>query len=240
MKNYSWLLLFLVLFAYSSFSQDLSIMRVEFNDNKVLIHYNLTDSVAARFYAVRLYSSIDNYLNPLINVGGDVGFEVRPGLNKKIIWDPFAELGKSFNGKVALKLRARVFVPFVRFESLEEYKTIVRGRPYNVTWSGGTAQNILNFELYRGARKVAAFPNIANVGHHKLTLPASVKPGEGYRFKISDSKNSDEVAYTAEFRVRRRIPLAAKLASLALLPAAYWAYQSTLDDASLPGPPNPK
>ena len=212
-------------------------MRVEYNDNKVLIHYNLTDTIAGRSYIVRVYSSTDNYLNPLRDISGDVGFEINPGLNKKIVWDPVAELGDSFDGKVALKIRARVFIPFITFGSVEEYKTFTRGRSYDITWSGGTAQNILNFDLYHGETKIASFPNIANVGHYKLTLPLTAKPRQGYRFKISDSKNKDEVVNTGQFGIKRKIPLSLKLGALLLLSSTtYYLLMKPEPNDALPWP----
>jgi hypothetical protein len=232
----SELLLVVLLFLFaaissSCYSQQMDLLKLEYRDGKVVVHYNLTDTVVGRFYVVRLYASNDNYLNPLVSTRGDAGLEVSPGLNKKIIWDPIADLGASFSGKVALKIRARLFIPFVKFESFEEYKAITRSRPYNVTWSGGTPQNVLNFDLYRGELKIASFPNIANVGHYKLTLPSNVRPGYEYRIRISDSKNKDEVVYTGFFRVKRRIPLVAKVAALVLVSGAI--YYLTLP----PGPP---
>jgi hypothetical protein len=236
------LLLFLFAALSSScYSQQMELQKIEYLGGKVVVHYNLTDTVVGRFYVVRLYASTDNYLNPLVSTRGDVGLEVSPGFNKKIVWDPITDLGASFSGKVALKIRARLFIPFVKFESFKEYKAITRSRPYNVTWSGGTPQNILNFDLYRGEVKIAAFPNIANVGHYKLTLPSNVRPGDEYRIKISDSKNKDEVVYTESFSVKRRIPLAAKVAALVLTSGAI--YYLTLPPKAgfvLPGAPTIK
>ena len=34
-----------------------------------------------------------------------------------------------------------------------------------------------------------------------------IKPGKNYRFRISDSKNEDEVVFTNRFVIKRRVPL---------------------------------
>ena len=54
------------------------------------------------------------------------------------------------------------------------------------------------------------FPNIANVGHYTLTLPRDTKAGHNYYFKITDSKNKDQVVLSPGFSVKRKMPLIAK------------------------------
>jgi hypothetical protein len=152
-----------------------------------------------------------------------VGLEVKPGNNNKFSWDAKAELGENFSGSVSLEIRGKLYIPFVRFGGFDEYKAIKRLKPYEITWSGGTPQNILNFDLYRGEKKVMTFPNIANVGHYKLTLPKDVKPGKDYRLRISDTKNKDEVVYTGAFIVKRKTPLLLKI-----LPVLALGYAATL------------
>lgn len=207
----------IVFYTGKSFSQNLTIEKIEYKNNQVLVHYDLVDSIAGRLYTVRLYSSFDNFLNPLTHLIGATGFEIKPGLNKLIIWDAKNELGSTFNGKVALELRASLFIPFIKFNNFEGYKNIVRGRRYNITWTGGTTQNILNFDLYKAEKKIASFPNIANVGYYSIRLPTNVKPGKGYRLRVSDSKNSDEVVNTGLFAVKSKIPLSVKVVSAVLL-----------------------
>lgn len=221
-------------------AQSLDITQIEYKDDQVLIHYSLADSTPGRLYVVRAYFSQDNFLTPLVNVTGDLGFEVRPGMDKKVLWNPRKELGNSFDGKVAVELRATVFVPFLKISGFEKYKSIVRGRNYNILWSGGSAQNILNFELLQNDKLVTSFPNIANVGHHGLKFPAHVRVGENYRLRVSDSKNSDEVVYTGTFSVRRRIPLVFKFVAGAFLSTGIFALSSKNTEPDLPGPISPK
>lgn len=192
-------------------SQHFNIKRVELADQKVIVHYDLTDTVKSRTYSISVYRSNDNYLNPLQQVMGDIGREVKPGINKKFSWDAQTELGAEFSGSVSLEIRGKLYIPFVRFDGFNEYKVIKRLKPYEITWSGGTSQNILNFDLYKGEKKVLTIPNIANVGHYKLTLPKDVKPGKDYRFRISDTKNKDEVVETGNFIVKRKTPLLLKI-----------------------------
>jgi hypothetical protein len=203
------LIIFFFLANQVAWSQDFSFKRVELDGGNVNVYYDLLDSVAGRGYTIKLFSSRDNYVSPLEKVVGDAGLEVKPGGNKKITWAAKEELGANFEGEVGIEVRGRAYIPFVRLNG--QYNSLKRLTPYNMTWSGGTQQNILNFDLYRKGKKVTTFPNIANVGHHKFTLPSNVKPGKGYSFKITDTKNQDQIVNTAPFKVKRKIPLLLKV-----------------------------
>jgi hypothetical protein len=231
-------LLFVV--SYVCRAQQFTIKRVELANQQVIVHYDLTDDVTGRSYTLNVYGSHDNYLNPLQKITGDAGLEIKPGLNRKFVWDAKSELGENFSGSVALEVRGRLYIPFVRFTGLEDYRVLKRGKPYQLTWSGGTQQNILNFDLYKGDKKVTTFTNIANVGNYKLTLPTDTKPGKNYRFKISDTKNKDEVVYTSMFAVKRKTPLLLKI--LPVLAVGYLATTLGGSDTSkqIPDPIEPQ
>ncbi|MEO9966924.1 MAG: hypothetical protein ABJF11_14095 [Reichenbachiella sp.] len=221
-------------------AQTIQITNIEFDQNKVHLTYNLEDSIIGRYYTIRLYSSEDNFLNPMQQVSKEVGMEIKPGYSKVLTWDAGKELGSSFNGKVALELRGRVFIPFINMEGFEDIQTLKRKRDYNIIWTGGRPQNILNFNLYKGDKKVQTFANIANVGHYKLHLPTHTKPGKDYRFVVADTKNTDEVIRTAVFRVKRKVPLVLKIVPAAILSGAilYFASQSSSSNTefSIPDP----
>ena len=202
----------LVLLQGQVHGQSLEIKNIEIKGNKFIVYYDLMDSVVNRSYTIRVYSSADGFINPLQKISGDVGLDVKTGMNRKVEWSFLEEPGSMAEGKLMVELRARVFVPFIKTESINQYKVFKRSRTYNLTWSGGSAQNVLNFDLYRGDRKVASFPNIGNAGHHSFKFPSHIKPGNNYRFRISDSKNADEVVYSNTFKIKRRIPLVVKSA----------------------------
>jgi len=191
-------------------AQSIELRNIEFLKGKMVIRYDLIDSVEGRSYSIRLYSSADGFLNALQKIIGDAGLEVKPGKNKTIEWTLAEELGATFEGKLAIEIRGREFIPFINTENINAYKVFKRKRSYNLTWSGGTPQNILNFDLMKGDKKVMSFPNIANVGHHAFEFPTYVKPGKDYRFKISDSKNKEEEVKTNTFRIKRKVPLVVK------------------------------
>jgi hypothetical protein len=220
-------------------AQDFTIKRVEMEGDLVNIYYDLMDTTARRTYTVNLFSSRDNYITALEKVTGDLGLEVKPGPNRKISWNTRGELGDAFEGEVSLEVRGRLYIPFVRLDG--QYETMKRTKSYEMTWTGGTQQNILNFDLYKDGEKITSFPNIANVGHYTLVLPSSVKPGKGYHFQITDTKNKDQIVNTPPFVVKAKYPLILKAVPVVLVGGlVYWLVSrqpeaEKIDEA--PGPP---
>lgn len=225
----------LLLAAFACSGQEFSINKIELTTGRVILHYSLIDTVKGHFYTIHVYSSKDDFIAPLQKVKGDVSIEVRPGANKEIIWNAREEFGTSFNGDVELEVRGRLYVPFVRFDGFQEGTVFKRGKAKTLTWTGGTRQNILNFALFKGDNYVDVIPNVANSGSYDLILPTSIKPGNGYYFMVSDSKNKDQVMKTNPFKVKRKVPLAAKVLPVALVGVAV----STLVGSGGPGTLNP-
>src|SRR5437879_5209116 len=143
------------------FGQEISIKQIELEGGHVFIYYSLVDSTLERSYIVNLYTSKDNFVRPLQKVTGDIGIEIHPGINKKINWNANEELGHHFEGKVSFEIRSRIYVPFLALKDFN-YKKLKRGTEYEITWTGGRPQNILNFDLYRYDKRVVTFNTIAN------------------------------------------------------------------------------
>ncbi len=197
-----------ILVSTGCIAQQLDVKRVELKGDEVIIYYALLDSMAGRTYSINLYTSQDKYVNPQTHVSGDHGIEVKPGVQRKLIWNAKKELGENFNDKISIELRARLFIPFIKFDSFEKIK---KGKPTEVTWRGGTPQNILNFELWRNDERVLVIPNIPNAQHAQIEIPGSVKPGKNYTFKIVDSKNKDLAIQTSPFIIKPKMPLLVKV-----------------------------
>ncbi len=229
----------LTLTGFTMSAQEFSIDKLEINGESVIIYYNLVDTAKSRTYTINVFSSRDNFISPLQKIKGDVGLEVRPGTNKRIIWASKEELGSSFNGDIELEIRGRVYIPFIRFDGFEHGLVFKRGKPKSITWSGGTRQNILNFALYKGDNYVDVIPNVANSGSYDMILPTTIKPGKDYSFKVSDSKNKDQVMKTSSFIVRRKVPLLIKLLPAAVIGAMIPALAGGGGAKELKTPPDP-
>jgi hypothetical protein len=208
-------------------AQEFAIRKVEIASDKVFIFYDLVDTVSSRTYTVNLYSSRDTYVSPLQKVQGDLGLEVKPGRNRKITWSAKDELGADFDGKVGLEVRGKLYIPFIRFQGFKDHVVRKRGIPFDIVWSGGRANSLINFELLKDDKLITVPQNnvAATVGKATIRIPKNIKPGYNYRFRIVDSKNKDDVVYTDAFRVKRKIPLALQI--LPVLVVGYVAYAIT-------------
>ena len=220
-------------------AQQFNIKKVELSADKIFVYYDLLDTVSNHTYTMNLFSSKDNFISPLQKVKGDIGLEVRPGANKKIEWSAKEELGVDFKeGNISLEVKGRLYIPFIRFDG--NYETFKRGKKYEITWTGGTQQNILNFDLYQGTKKITSFPNIANVGHYTLVIPNSIKPGKEFRFRISDTRNKDQIVNTKEFSIERRVPLVYKIVPPILVGVGAYLFIKSNQPEPLEGPPGPE
>lgn len=192
-----------------SLGQKVSIQKVDLDGERIIVYYDLEDANTNHEYLINLYSSNDNFAEPLKNVTGDVGQEIKPGANKKMIWNIRQEYG-GYKGRLALEVKGRVYTPFVKLDDYAIRKAYKRGKTYNINWrAGGT--NPIHLELYKGNLRLDGAMNHPNNGVYTLSLPKDAKPGKDYRLKISDSRNNDEVVYTPYFKVTPKIPMALKV-----------------------------
>jgi hypothetical protein len=234
--------LFYFALGFHASAQQVSITRIEMQaGGDVIISYDLLDDQAERKYSLYLYSSTDNYIQPLEKVSGEVGVDLAVGGNKQIIWHAKEELGEDFKGGVALELKGTIYIPFIALDGFDDYKIFKRGKEYDITWTGGRGDNILNFELYQGDEKIKVFEERPNVGNTTMVIPKDVKPGM-YRYKISDSRNRDEVVFTSEFEVKRQIPLVASIGAGVIIGAGVAVLVQMLSnnkEAKIGDPPLP-
>src|SRR5687768_2008161 len=92
--------LLLLLSCCATFAQKIAVKKIEMAGDKIIVHYDLDDGNPNNEYQISLYSSRNAFGTPLAKVSGDVGGEVKLGLNKKIIWNVKEELGP-FKGKLS-------------------------------------------------------------------------------------------------------------------------------------------
>src|SRR5262245_5921599 len=91
---FSWIVVMLgITFSTQVQAKKINIQWVEIAGDKIIVHYDLEDTNPNHEYAINLLSSKDNFVAPLTRVTGDVGNEIKPGVNKKITWDITKELG---------------------------------------------------------------------------------------------------------------------------------------------------
>jgi hypothetical protein len=209
--------LLIIFHAYYAYAQEIQIMNVQMKGENIEVMYNLLDERIDRSYTVNLYTSKDNFIQPMEEVSGDVGVDIPVGNNKKLIWHAKKELGQDFEGDLALELKGNYYVPFITIDGITEGREFERGKEHDIIWSGGRGDNILNFELYRGDDLIVSFEERPNNGNTSIQIPVKVKPGEDYRFRISDKRNRDDVVYTDYFVIKRKVPLSLQLVGTAVV-----------------------
>jgi len=233
-------MLFLTSISFT-YGQEVIITEIRRVADKIEVHYDIIDEKPGHSYSMRLYSSQDNFIQPLENVEGDVGIDIPVGGNKKITWNAKEALGADFDGNLTLELKGSLYVAFITFEGLEEGAIFKRGKPRDLTWSGGRGDNVLNFELYQGDNLVKAFEERPNVGNTTLIIPTDVKPGKNYYLMISDTRNREEVIYTPTFIIKRKVPLGLKIGIGFLVGGVvgYLVGSGTEPEAKIGNPPLP-
>jgi hypothetical protein len=234
----------LLVVSFFAASQTVVIKKVVLVGEKVIVHYDLDDGNPNNEYLISLFASKDNYATPLTKVSGDVGMEIKPGNGKKIEWNIVQEYG-GYKGKLALEIKGKVYVPFVKLQGFDTNKKYARGKTHVIKWKSGNS-NPINIELYNGGERVTGEINHPNSGSYSMFIPKHAKPGKEYRLKISDPRNSEEVIYSGYFKVTPSVPLWLKVAPVVVVGAVVAIIlgkdKPTVDnpDSKLPVPPDPE
>jgi hypothetical protein len=215
-------------------SQEIQITNIQIKGDDIHVNYNLIDERLDRSYSVRLYTSEDNFIRPVENVTGNVGVDIHVGANKKMIWNAKKELGEKFKSGIKLEIKGHLYVPFVQLDGISEGMVLKRATTNDLVWAGGRGDNILNIELYNGDRLVKNFDEFPNTGKASIMIPSKVSPGTGYRYRISDSKNRDEVVYSGKFSIKRKFPLIPKLSLMTVLSVAGYFIVNSLIPETVP------
>jgi hypothetical protein len=217
--------------------QELNIDYIEFAGRNVIVHYDLDDGTNSnRQFLVQLYSSQDNYTTPLTRISGDVGTEVSAGFDKKIVWDITKELGSTYKGEIALELRGRVYVPFVKLQGLDAGKVFKRGKNYPLNWTSGNLTGHVNIELFNEKNeRLWGENNVSNVGKFDWFIPTGVRKGNNYVLKFTNTKDRNDVVYSKPFVIKPKISMVVKLAAIGVVAVATQLAFSLLKE-----PPEPE
>ena len=114
-----------------------------------------------------------------------------------------------FKGNLSIRIRARL-VPIISFENI--LPNLKRGKVNEITWTPGTSQENIKFELYKGNELVNDLGQVPNTGAWNWTIPKSQKIGKGFRFKAIALNKS---VYSADFRISPKIPMLLKILPIA-------------------------
>ncbi len=200
--------MFFLLCGVSLFAQKIAVKKIEMAGEKIIVHYDLDDGNPNNEYQISLYSSRNAFNAPLAKVSGDVGPDVKIGLNKKIVWNVKEELGP-YKGRLSLEVRGRVYVPIAKLSNISTKSKFKRGKSHNITWKPGNA-NAIHIELMKGGQRVSGELNQPNNGTFNLYVPPHATIGSDYTLRITDSR-SNETVTSEPFSVTRKVPLLIKV-----------------------------
>ena len=217
--------------ALSARAQSVQNVRANFDGERVEIRYDLNAADPGGKFKVALYSSHDNYAHPLTLLTGDVGDEVAPGRDRKVLWFAKNVLPPDFDQEITFKIRVTL-AEAVRLSLKPLVKTVVkRGTSLQLEWVGGTATDQVNIELLKdGQVQTMIAEKIVNVRQYRWSLPRKLKTGEGYAIRVSNPNRNSEITTTQTFNIKPRLPLLVKLLPLAIGAAVY---------LMIPDPPPP-
>lgn len=193
----------------AAWAQRITLQQVEIADGKITIRYDLEGSNSNQKFLINLFTSYDQFNKPLNYVTGDVGVDVSPGLDKKIVWDISKELGK-YKGNLTFEVRGRVYVPFVRITQFEKGKVFRRGKSYPITWTSGNQSGNVDIEVFQEQERIFGDNNLPNNGNYNMFIPNSTKPGT-YTIKFTNVKDRSDVVYSEPFSIKPKISTVVKM-----------------------------
>jgi hypothetical protein len=230
----------LALSVTTAFSQSFENIQALTQGNKVILSYDLLASRPDDQFSVAIYSSHDNYTNPLKMVTGDVGANVKTGLNKRVEWN--AEELKTFKGEITFELRGNPVLLKLNFRF--PMTNVKKGKATSIEWLGGSPTAPAKLYLFQGEKMISSVAETTNSGKYQWTIPKDVSSGEGYYYKLTAGNES---VNSTTFSIKKKMPLLLKLSPLIIGAAVVGVLSSgggddptkPVTDPSLPTPPEP-
>ncbi|HMQ01331.1 MAG TPA: hypothetical protein PKC24_16235, partial [Cyclobacteriaceae bacterium] len=96
--------LLLILSWHCVLAQTIENVRATVRNEFIIIEYDLRTPIPDQEFNISLFSSTNNFTEALKMVSGDVGPNVKPGINKSISWAAKSELG-SYKGQITFEVR---------------------------------------------------------------------------------------------------------------------------------------
>lgn len=191
-------------------AQTLENINASFDGERVTVSYVLNHTEANQKFIIALYSSHDNFTQP-IQVIGDAGENVMPGTAKRVVWHAKSVLPSEFDGDIRIKIKAtKMAAPQLVFEPLA-LTTYKKGRTISMKWTGGFASDKVTIELYKNnVNNLLVADKIDNSASYDWKMPKGVK-GKNYMLRVSNAAQPDEQADSQVFRVKPRTPFIVKI-----------------------------
>lgn len=180
---------------------NVSASRDPTNSNQVIITYNLLESGPNQIYRIELKSSNDNYASVLQLVSGDVGDNITPGNNRRIIWRAREELGL-FRGNISFEVNSTLLSSPLRLNSPKLSDTFNPGNSIPIEWEGGFRNSTIEIDLFKSNifnRQITTTPNVKK---YEWVVPGDLPGGTDYKIKLYESSAPADAVMSNNFSIR--------------------------------------
>lgn len=220
-----------------SYAQSLKNIKAQADGDRVIITYDLEAPDDKQSFKVELYSSHDNYRNPLRYLQGDYGDNVLPGKNKRIEWNVKSELN-TYQGNVTFEVRATVVMPSLSFTNPTAGTKFKRGKAYTIAWEGSGVNENSKVQLYNNGVVSQTIGQAGNDRRVTWVVPDGMSIGKNYSIRLVNG--IEEIASSPEFSIVRKIPIGLKIVPVIAVGAVTYLILgngSAVEDDPLPEPP---
>ncbi len=234
-------ILFALCLTSAVYAQSVSGVQASIVDDKLQIEYRVTSVQSGQKFRVRLFSSIDNFANPIADgVEGAVGDDISLStVNTITIPDPIGTLGP-ITGDVSFRVRAQLTYFPVSITSHIGYFSAKRGKKFNMRWVGGLDSDNVKFNLYRNLNLIQEdVYSTTNTGSAEFKMPKKLELGEGYSLQLS-FPSLDAPVTSPDFAIKRKKSIGGRVFTWAVLlggVGAIASLQAGGGDDELPDPP---
>ncbi len=217
-------------------AQKITDISITEEGDKYKISYMLTGDFPEQTFEVLIYTSVDEFKQPLQQITGDVNRKnIRPG-KKEALWDAKKEY-KMYEGSFQLKIVANIISNY-SITAPSKGDVLKRGKNFQISWSGfkpGTPVKIMLTDPSGDTREIAGYET-----GNSYMWKVKGKPGKGATIKVAAVDDASASAKSSTFEVKRAIPLAAQLGTAAgVAGVAAWYILKPPVLEPLPEPPGP-
>ena len=219
----------------SILAQNITNVRAEMEGDIVRIRYDLVAPDDDQLFTVEVYSSHDNFSEPLEYVRGDVGKGIKPGTGYEIIWQAQEEL-VDFRGEITFEIWATVIGGYYRITNPTSSSSFKPGKQMSINWVGGSSNEKVQIDLMRmGSKVVTINNNMNNQGSFVWTIPKNIKAGRGYQIEITNLDDPDKTGTSKAFKIKKFPMIVVIIAGAAVLGGAAALLLSGDDGTTDPG-----
>lgn len=201
-------------FVHDLYAQTVENITLDFDGNRMSITYDLTSSSADQKFSISLFSSHNNYNEPITYVSGDVGDNVVAGKQKKVIWNLKRELPVDFNDEIAIKVKA---IPIANYSLNPMANGYKKGGVLQVLWEGGLPNELVKIDLLKNNVFQQTLTETKNNKSYTWDIPKEFEKGSGYTVRLTNMSDEEQSISSTSFRIKPRLPLALKIAPVVLV-----------------------